>query len=71
MTDRAIAAVNLFGSGAFGFSALSAIVLPTTGEVVNVAVVNAGTFAGAVAFLIGALLTLRGTRTSKPATAST
>ncbi len=56
------AVVNLFGSIAFGLSALGAIVLPTTGEEVNVALVNAGTFAGAVAFFVGALLTFSGAR---------
>jgi hypothetical protein len=49
-------AVNLAGSVAFGLSALGAVVLPTTGEPLNLALVNGGTFIGAVGFFIGALL---------------
>jgi hypothetical protein len=33
-------------------------VLPTTGEPLNVAIVNAGTFAGAICFLVGAIIVL-------------
>jgi hypothetical protein len=51
-------AVNLAGSVAFGLSAIAAVVLPTTGEPLNVAIVNAGTFIGALCFLAGALLVL-------------
>lgn len=51
-------AVNLAGSVAFGLSALGAIVLPTTGEPLNLALVNGGTFIGAVGFFIGALLVI-------------
>ncbi len=51
-------AVNLAGSVAFGLSALGAVILPTTGEPLNLAIVNAGTFIGAVCFLIGAILVL-------------
>lgn len=58
-TNWWIAVVNLLGSVAFGISALWAIVLPATGEMANVAVVNAATFVGAIGFLIGALLTVR------------
>lgn len=49
-------AVNLGGSVAFGLSAIGAVVLPTTGEPLNLALVNGGTFIGAVGFFIGALL---------------
>ena len=52
-------AVNLAGSVAFGLSALAAVVLPTTGEPLNLAMVNAGTFGGALCFLAGAILVLR------------
>jgi hypothetical protein len=52
------AMVNLAGSVAFGLSALAAVVLPTTGEPLNVAIVNAGTFAGAICFLVGAIIVL-------------
>lgn len=51
-------AANLTGSIAFGLSALGAVVLPTTGEPLNLALVNIGTFVGAVCFLIGAILVL-------------
>lgn len=42
--------VNLVGSVAFGLSALAAVVTPTTGEPLNLAIVNAGTFIGALCF---------------------
>lgn len=51
-----IAALNLVGSLAFGASAVGARYLTTTGEVANIALVNAGTFLGAVCFLLGAAL---------------
>jgi hypothetical protein len=51
-------AVNLAGSVAFGLSAVAAVVLPTTGEPLNLALVNAGTFVGAVCFLAGAIVAL-------------
>ena len=37
-------------------SAIAALTLPTTGEMVNITVVNAGTFLGAVCFLVGGYL---------------
>jgi hypothetical protein len=51
-------AVNLAGSVAFGLSAIAAVVLPTTGQPLNLAIVNGGTFIGAVCFLAGAILVL-------------
>jgi hypothetical protein len=39
-------------------SALGAFILPTTGEVANITLVNLGTFAGAVCFFVGAYLLL-------------
>ena len=42
----------------FMFSAVGALVLPTTGAMANVRWANAGTFAGAVCFFIGAALLL-------------
>ena len=51
-------AANLAGSVAFGLSALAAVVLPTTGEPLNLAIVNAGTFVGAVCFLVGAIIVM-------------
>lgn len=51
-----IAAMNLMGSVAFGVAAVAARYLRPSGEVANVALVNAGTFLGAVCFLVGAVL---------------
>lgn len=51
-----IAALNLLGSIAFGVAAIAARYLPTTGQTANIALVNLGTFAGAVCFLVGAVL---------------
>ena len=54
--DGAIATVNLLGCVAFGVSAVAAFVVPETGSEVDVAIANAATSAGALAFLTGALL---------------
>jgi hypothetical protein len=51
-----IAAVNLAGSVAFGAAAIGARYIRTTGESANISLVNSGTFAGAICFLIGAAL---------------
>ena len=48
--------LNLLGSVAFGVSAAAAYVVPSSGEVANAALVNLGTFLGAVCFFAGALL---------------
>ena len=56
--DWWIAAFNYVGSIFFMASAIAAFTLPTTGEVINVTIVNAGTFIGAVCFFIGAYLLL-------------
>jgi hypothetical protein len=53
-----IGAVNYWGSIAFGVSAVASIFLPTTGEPLNIALVNAGTFLGACGFFTGAILGL-------------
>jgi len=53
-----IAALNYLGSIFFMVSALAAFTLPTTGDVVNITLVNAGTFLGAVCFFLGAFLLL-------------
>ncbi|MGA9279382.1 hypothetical protein [Ilumatobacter sp.] len=52
------AALNYIGSIFFMLSAIAAIVLPTTGEVLNITIVNAATFIGAVCFFVGAYLLL-------------
>lgn len=51
-----IAALNMAGSIAFGLAAVGARYLATTGEPANIALVNAGTFLGAICFLAGAVL---------------
>ena len=48
--------LNGIGSVFFMISAIAALVLPTTGEVWNIALVNLGTFIGAVCFLVGGYL---------------
>lgn len=52
------ALLNYVGSVFFMAAALAAFTLNTTGEVVNITVVNAGTFAGAVCFFVGSYLLL-------------
>ena len=56
--DWEIAALNLVGSLAFGASAVASYVVPDTDQVRNVALMNLGTFLGAVAFFVGAVLLL-------------
>jgi len=56
--DWWIAALNGVGSIFFMLSAIAAFVLPTTGEVVNLTVVNSATFVGASCFFVGAYLLL-------------
>lgn len=53
-----IAALNMLGAIGFGFSAVAAFVVPTTGEPINVMLVNLGTFIGALCFLTAGLLLL-------------
>jgi hypothetical protein len=53
-----ITALNLFGSVAFGVSAIASFILPTTGEPASVWLTNLGTFVGAICFLVGAVLLL-------------
>ena len=54
--DRWVAVVNLAGSVAFGAAAVAARYVAGTTQETNIALVNAGTFAGAVCFLAGAAL---------------
>lgn len=56
--DWWMAALNYVGSIFFMLSALGAFTLETTGDVVNITWVNAGTFVGAVCFFLGAYLLL-------------
>ena len=53
-----MAALNYVGSIFFMLSALGAYTLSTTGDMVNITWVNAGTFVGAVCFFLGAYLLL-------------
>jgi hypothetical protein len=55
-----IAALNLFGSIAFGASAIASLVEPSTSEPVSAVIANATTTLGALCFLTGALLLLPG-----------
>ena len=51
-----IGALNLLGSVFFGIAAIAALVEPSTSEPVSAAIANAGTTAGALCFLAGALM---------------
>ncbi len=51
-----IAALNLVGSIAFGISAVTSLIEPSTQEPVSAAIANAGTTVGALCFLAGALM---------------
>jgi hypothetical protein len=53
-----IGVANMVGSVAFGVSAIASYVVPASGDVWNAELSNLGTFAGAVCFLIGAILLL-------------
>jgi hypothetical protein len=52
------AALNYVGSIFFMLSAIASLVLPTTGEELNTAIVNSGTCLGALCFLVGAYVLL-------------
>jgi hypothetical protein len=56
--ESAIASVNLLGCLAFGVSAVTSFVVPSTGSEVSLAMVNLCTALGALCFLVGALLLL-------------
>jgi hypothetical protein len=55
---RLITALNLIGSIAFGASAVASYVVPASDQPRNVTLMNLGTFVGAIAFLIAAVLLL-------------
>jgi hypothetical protein len=57
-----IAALNMVGSIAFGVAAVASLVEPSTSEPVSAAIANAGTTAGALCFLAGALMLVPGAR---------
>jgi hypothetical protein len=50
--------LNMLGSVAFMASAIASFVLPRTDAIIDIPLANAGTFLGAVCFLIGAALML-------------
>ncbi len=56
--DWWIAGLNYLGSIFFMLSAIGAFTLPTTGDIVNLTIVNLGTLVGAVCFFGGAYLLL-------------
>ncbi len=56
--DWSAAALNMAGSVAFGISAIAAYVVPDSGQMRNAALVNLGTFVGALCFLVAALILL-------------
>jgi hypothetical protein len=62
-----ITALNLAGSIAFGASAAAAKIVSSTDQVRNVALMNLGTFVGAVCFFVGAVLLLPERRHPEPA----
>jgi hypothetical protein len=53
-----IAWVNMLGSLAFMVSAIASFVVPSTNTLLDLTLANAGTFLGAVCFLVGAALML-------------
>jgi hypothetical protein len=63
-----IAALNMVGSIAFGISAIAGYVVPSTGDVLDLAAANFTTVAGALCFLAGAVLLLRDTGRGAPPT---
>jgi hypothetical protein len=54
------AAVNMLGCVLFGVSAVASYVVPSSGSILDLAAANWTTSLGALCFLIGALLSLRG-----------
>jgi len=61
-----IAFVNLIGSIAFGFSAVAAYVIPSTGDVLALGASNFTTSLGAVCFFAGAILLLPAVSSRRP-----
>jgi hypothetical protein len=59
-----IAWLNMLGSVAFMASAIASFVLPSTDAVIDLSLANAGTFLGAVCFLVGASLMVPAWRAS-------
>ncbi len=68
--ESRIAALNMLGSIAFGISAIGAFILPSTGELLSLPVVNLFTFIGAVLFFAGAALLIPAMRPEASAEAA-
>jgi len=71
--ESRIAAINMLGSVAFAISAIGAFVVPATGELLSLPLVNIFTFIGALLFFVGAALLIPAMRpepapTTAPAT---
>ena len=66
--DWQVATCNLLGSIAFGVSALASFVSPSTGLVAHGDLANLGTAAGALGFLVGAILLVPATLGDRPST---
>lgn len=69
--DWWVALLNYIGSVFFMASAIASFTLETTGEALNITIVNTGTFLGAVCFLTGAYLLLPPSRANAPDVAAT
>ena len=54
--ESRIAAINMLGSIAFAVSAIGAFIVPSTGELLSLPLVNIFTFIGALLFFVGAAL---------------
>ena len=54
--ESRIAGLNMLGSIAFGISAVGAFIVPSTGELLSLPLVNLFTFLGAALFFVGAAL---------------
>lgn len=64
-----IAAINLAGCALFGISTIASYVVPSTGDVLELAAANFTTAAGGLCFLIGSLLLIRHPGDPNPADA--
>jgi len=64
--ERGMAVLNVLGSVAFGAAAIAAFVLPTTGDVWNIGIVNAGTALGGLCFFAAGIWQARPPGITKP-----
>jgi hypothetical protein len=71
--ESRIAAINMLGSIAFAISAVGAFVVPSSGELLSLPLVNCFTFIGALLFFVGAALLIPAMRpvSSQPAELAT